>query len=125
VLNRQVKKAQELMPNRTIFCIHGTVLVLYLVCSSLGLYFYELRRHLITRDAKLKALIASNIFYILSFMFECAGFLLVLYILLPTTNGQAKRRKDLQKVFLLGFVDINQLKDAVLAQNEDLDEEER
>jgi len=113
------------MPNRTVFCIHGTVLVFFLLCLSLSDYFYVIGWNKPTRDGALKAFIAANILYSSAIMFECAGFLLVLYILLSATNDQAKRRKDLQKVFLLGFVDINQLKDAVLAQNEDLDEEER
>ena len=46
-------------------------------------------------------------------------------MLFPTTNGQLKRQKDFQNFLLSGFIDINHLKDAVYAENPNMDEEER
>ena len=86
---------------------------------------YEIKNNFSNPINRQKDLFFSDVFAMISFLTECLGFLLVLYILLPTTDRQAKRRKDLQSVFLLGFIDITQLKQAVLDQNQDLDEEER
>ena len=46
------------------------------------------------------------------------------YITLPITRQQQKRRMDFQNFLLNGFLDFDQLKEAVLAQN-DFDDDER
>jgi hypothetical protein len=40
-LNRKVANADQLMPNRGIFCLHGTVLVLYVVFNLAFIFGYS------------------------------------------------------------------------------------
>ncbi len=58
-------------------------------------------------------------------MFDCAGFVLVLYLMIPITERQKKGRADFQTFLFNGFMDVDHLQSAIFAQNPDMTEDER
>ena len=82
MLNRKVKQAKQLIPNRFLFCLHGAVLVCYLVFNTIFLIVLSLSysaegNRLLILDGII------NIARGLLAFFECAGFLLVLGLMTP------------------------------------------
>jgi hypothetical protein len=112
-----------LLPNLRLFKIHGILLVAYLVLglvvTSLDWFGNQLKG-----DNQHWVFGVCSILYALTEIVYTLSFLLVLYVTHPVTNQQQKRRYDLQTFVLNGFIDLNQLKQAVYDRN-DLDEEER
>ena len=56
---------------------------------------------------------------------EIMTFLLVIKLMLPVTQSDIKKRSKFQRFLFSGFVDKNELRAAVLANNRDMDEQQR
>ena len=48
---------------------------------------------------------------------EQSTFFLVVYLMLPITSGQRRRKEELQRFLFCGFVEPSELKNAIKAQN--------
>ena len=87
MLNRKVKQSKQLIPNRLLFCLHGSVLVCYVVFNTIFLITFSL-----SYDADGDKLFiidgVSNIAGSLLAFFECSGFILVFALMTPL--GQKK-----------------------------------
>ncbi len=53
------------------------------------------------------------------------SFFLVVKLMLPITPSDKEKRSKFQRFLFKGFADINELKEAILQNNRDIDDEQR
>jgi len=93
-LNKQVKNAKALFPNRKLFLLHGITLVLAGVFELLGVLTYQIAQSCKNHGKDETGLYwqgSAHICTIISVLFLCAGFWLVNYVMLPVTNKHVQR----------------------------------
>ena len=122
-LLRHLKGQDKLLPKQGLFKLHGAILVAFIVTQFLYVLLDNVANNLPTVPQQ-RLFGVCSIIVALSTFFEDLSFWLVLFITLPITRQQRKRRMDFQTFLLNGFLDFDQLKEAVLAQN-DFDDDER
>ena len=123
LLNRKVKQAKELIPNRLIFCLHGSVLVCFIISNAIYLIVLTLQIKATGNRLMILQGIANIAGSSLAF-FECAGFLLVFALVTPITQAQEKRQADFKAFLLNGSAGTEALLDSILAENPHMTEEE-
>lgn len=122
-LNRRIKNADKLIPNKRLFMMHGTVLVLYIVWNIVFLVCFSWAYYA-TGDKQNILYGIVNISGVFAPFAECAGFWLVLFMMTPITKGQAKKRNEFESFLLDGFMDVKQLRTAIYENNPDMTVEE-
>ena len=122
-LLRHLKHHDKLMPNKKLFIMHGVVLAVSIAFLLIAVIL-DMTANNLKADAQQCLWGVTSIFFALSVLFTALSFWLVLYITIPITRQQRKRRMDFQTFLLNGFLDFDQLKEAVFAQN-DFDDDER
>ena len=66
-----------------------------------------------------------NIFICIQQVIELITFFLVVKLMLPITPSDKEKRSKFQRFLFKGFADINELKEAILQNNRDIDDEQR
>lgn len=119
-LYRDVKNAQQLLPNKRIFQLHASVLVLYLIVFlAYIIAVQELEKH----PSGDSHLVWGGIVYLLLDLdntTEILIFFLVAFLMNPVTQSLQNRHQQFQMFLFNGFVDKDHLESAILAQNPDL-----
>ena len=123
-LNNTVKHVERLLPNRSLFAAHGSIILLSIVFDLISIVCLEDAVNAPT-NRQLVLAGCANIAAIIGNLFDCIGFVLVLYLMSPVTEKQKKRRKDFQTFLLDGFIDVDHLQSAIFEKNPDMTEEER
>jgi hypothetical protein len=117
-LYRNVQQAKDLLPNKRIFFIHGSLLVLYILGVMGDTILSQMPNWLGCGEAcfyKWRAM--GQISIVVGNYAESASFLLVIYVLSPITRKQHKNQQNFQEFLMNGLVDHEKLEEAVLAAN--------
>ena len=116
---RKTRQTDNLMPNKRMFALHGTLLVLYFVFFIATILLSQFAKPTYTVHGWYDLCAAF------SDVFENASFCLVLYVMLPITKKQQARRQDFQTFLLNGMMDVDQLEEAIIKANPDMTEDQK
>ena len=111
-LLRHLNGQDKLLPKQGLFKLHGAVLIAFIVSQFLAVFLDNVANNLPPVPQQ-RLWGVCSIFFALSYFFEDLSFCLVLYITLPITRQQQRRRMDFQTFLLNGFLDFDKLKEAV------------
>ena len=125
-LYSDIKSAQDLIPKMKVFKLHFALLLIYLIslfgftlCFELAMTINKSSNHYTI------LLIISQILQITKNLVEAITFFVVIFMMLPMTKQQHKKRTEMKQFFLNGFVDFDSILPAIIAENPDMTVEEK
>lgn len=124
ILYRTVKKTDKLLPHKSVFIVHGLLLSAFFFAYALNLYFSIKYNHS-TGNQQLIAGGFGNLSEVFANFFELTTFFLVVFLMLPLSAEKRKKRSDFTKFLHNGFMDVDHLESAILAQNPELTAEDK
>ena len=124
-LYKDIQASRKLLPKKRVFILHATLLGLYFVLFAIQIVFTYLPLFIeCDTSCKLKLVGVSYLIAIAKNGVEAMTFILVINLMCPLTNAQKLRRQELNKFLLSGFANFENLEQAVLEHNQEMDETE-
>lgn len=125
-LYRDIQQAKTILPNRRIFLLHASLLVLYLLGVAGDTILSYMPKWLGCGEScfyKYRSM--GQISIVIGNYAESATFLLVVYVMAPVTKKQQLQQLSFKNYLLNGIVELDKIEPAVMAANPNLTPFER
>jgi hypothetical protein len=120
-LYRDIKHANMLLPNKRIFVLHGSLLILYILGVTGDTVLSYMPQWLGCGEICFdKWRSFGQISVTVGNYAESASFLLVIYVMNPFTRKQRQQQQSFREFMTNGLVDFDKIEPAVLAANPNL-----
>jgi hypothetical protein len=125
-LYRDVVHSENLLPNKSVFKLHGSLLVAYLLLNILSqILTYWFNQLSFDSNGNLTLRGIDDLLQIFNVLLETLTFFLVVKMTLPITQSEKETRSKFQRFIFKGFADMEELKAAVFANNPEMTAEQR